>query len=149
VFKVSCSSALTALLAISAVAQTNPDSARQGTGPSSFIGCVQKSGDVYTLTDETSKTTVQLRGGNLKKGRHVEVTGTASAIGNKAGGAAQVVDVSSVKSVTGSCQAASAGSPGRAFMSRGTVASIGIVAGVAVVALVATVSRLGEARGGK
>lgn len=146
-FKASCSVTLCALLAFSATAQTNPSSAQSGAAPVTLVGCVQKAGDVYTLTDETSKTTAQLRGDKLRKGRHVEVTGTASAA-SPAVGASEVIDVTSVRRVGGGCPATPGGG-GASFMSRGTVVSIGVIAGVAAVAAWATISRLGEARGGK
>src|ERR1700688_2913221 len=106
--KALCSVTLTALLVFSAVAQTNPGS--------TLVGCVQKTGDIYTLTDETSKVTAQLRGGNLEKGRHVQVTGTPSANASPAAGATEVLDVTGVKTVAGSCQAAM--TAGSSFVSR-------------------------------
>jgi hypothetical protein len=142
--KVLCAVVETALLLVGAMqAQTSPAS------PSSFVGCVQRKGDIYTLTDESSNTTVQLRGGGLRAGRHVRVTGSMAASATPAAGATQVIDVASVKRDGGSCSAPASGNSGKSFLSRGTVASIAVIGGVAIVAIVATVGRLGEARGGK
>ena len=140
--KALCSVTLTALLVFSAVAQTNPGSA--------LVGCVQKTGDIYTLTDETSKVTAQLRGGSLKKGRHVEVTGTPSASAIPAGGATEVLDVTGVKSVAGNCQAAT--TAGSSYVSgkgpkRATIIGVLVMAVVIAGGAVATVSRQGSARG--
>jgi len=146
-FRISCSVVLTALLAFPASAQTNPGAPPSG-GSTSLVGCVEKNGGVYTLTDETSKTTAQLRGGNPRAGRHVQVTGTLAADTSQASGASEVLDVTSLKRVAGSCSAAS-GSGRSSFISRGTVVSIGVVGGVVAIAAWATISRLGEARGGK
>jgi hypothetical protein len=125
----------------SAVAQTNPGS--------TLVGCVQKTGGIYTLTDETSKVTAQLRGGSLKEGRHVQVTGTQSASATPAGGATQVLDVTRVTGVAGNCQAPTAGS---SFVSdaehkRATVVAIFVIAAVTAGAAIATASRQGSARG--
>jgi hypothetical protein len=143
-FKALCSVTLSALLVFSAVAQTNP-----GSAPSTLVGCVQKNGDIYTLTDETSKVTTQLRGGGLKEGRHVQVTGTPAASATPASGATQVFDVTRVTSVAGNCQAATAGS---SFMSgaehkRATFVAIFVIAAVTAGAAIATASRQGSARG--
>jgi len=148
-FKALCSVTLSALLVFSAVAQTNPGSAQSGTAPSTLVGCVQKTGDIYTLTDETSKVTTQLRGGSLKEGRHVQVTGTPSASATPASGATQVLDVTRVTSVAGNCQAATAGS---SFVSgaehkRATFVAVFVIAAVTAGAAIATASRQGSARG--
>jgi hypothetical protein len=138
-----CSATVTALLlAIPASAQTNATSA------ASPLGCVEKTDSVYTLTDESSHAKFQLRGGKLKAGRHVQVEGALATDVSPAEGATQVIDVTSVKRVAGSCSATPSGA-GSSFISRGTAVSIGVVAGVAAVAAWATISRLGEARGGK
>ena len=136
--KVPCSITLSVLLAFSAAAQTNP-------GPR-LAGCVQKNGDVYTLTDETSHNTVQLRGTKLPAGRHVDVTGTVAENVKPVSGAAEVIDVSGVKRTAGSCQGVRAGEhnphhPGA------MLASIAVIGGVAVFAIIKTTSRLGEAGG--
>ena len=129
--KVSRSAAVTAalLLAIPAAAQTTP-----------LAGCVQKVGDVYTLMDESSKTKVQLRGEHLRAGQHVEVTGTAAANATPASGATQVLDVTSVKRVAGSCPGASSGG---LHLSRAHVVSIAIVGGLVVFGIVKAAGRIG------
>jgi hypothetical protein len=43
---------------------------------SSLTGCAVKSGNGTLLTDEASNVTVQLRGGNAKVGRHLQITGS-------------------------------------------------------------------------
>ncbi len=70
-FKALCSVTLSALLVFTAVAQTNPGSAPSVAVSSTLVGCIQKAGNTYSLTDETSKVTTQLNGGSLKAGRHV------------------------------------------------------------------------------
>ena len=140
-FKALCSATLTALLVFSAGAQTNP-----GT---TLIGCVQKNGDIYTLTDETSKVTAQLRGASLKNGRYVQVTGTPLANATPTAGATEVLNVTGVKSVAGNCQPVTAGS---AFASgrsskRAKFVAILVIAAVTAGAAIATASRQGAARG--
>jgi hypothetical protein len=141
-FKALCSVTLSALLVFSAVAQTNPSS--------TLVGCVQKTGDIYTLTDETSKVTAQLRGGSLKEGRHVQVTGTPAASATPASGATQVLDVTRVTSVAGNCQSPTAGSSfmsGSAEHKRAMFVGIFVIAAVTAGAAIATASRQGSARG--
>jgi len=140
--KALCSVTLSALLVLNAVAQTKPGS--------TLVGCVQKNGNTYTLTDETSKVTAQLRGVSLKNGRHVQVTGTPSANGTPTAGATEILDVTGVKSAAGSCQAVTAGS---SFVSsdsskkRATIVGVFVLAAVAAGAAIATASRQGSARG--
>jgi hypothetical protein len=140
-FKALCSVTLSALLAFSAVAQTNP--------ASTLVGCVQKTNDIYTLTDETSKVTAQLKGGSLKEGRHVKVTGTPEASASPANGATEVLDVTSITSVAGNCQAPTAGSSfvSSAEHKRATFVAIFVIAAVTAGAAIATASRQGSARG--
>jgi len=111
-------------LTIQATAQTT-----SGAAPSApLAGCVQKNGDIYTLVDENSKTKVQLRGGKLRAGQHIQVTGTAVANASPAGGATQVLEVSGVQRTAGSCPAARSGSRhGKAYL-----LTIGIVGGLIV-----------------
>jgi hypothetical protein len=136
---------LTAILTISTVAQ-----AQSGAAPTTLIGCVQKAGSVYTLTDEASKVTAQLRGGSLKKGKHVQVTGTPVANASPAGGATAVLDVTAVTPSAGSCQAATVA--GSSFTSapatkRATIVSIFVITAVIAGTAVAVISRQGSARG--
>ena len=74
--------------------------------PSSMSGCVVKSGDTYTLTDETSSVKVQLRGSGLHDRRHVQVTGSMVSGASPSGGATQVISVTSMKTLPGTCSAA-------------------------------------------
>jgi hypothetical protein len=99
--KISGAAAVTAalVLTIQATAQTS--------SVAPLAGCVQKDGGIYTLVDENSKTKIQLRGGNLRAGQHIQVTGTAAANASPAGGATQVLDVSGVERTAGSCSGAS------------------------------------------
>ena len=113
-FKIPGTAAVAAalLLTIQATAQTN-----SAVPPAPLAGCVQKDGGVYTLVDENSKTKVQLRGGNLRAGQHIQVTGAAAANASPAGGATQVLDVSGVQRTAGSCPSATRGSHhGRAYV---------------------------------
>jgi hypothetical protein len=106
-FKISGTTAVATalLLTIQAIAQTSA-----GAPSAPLAGCVQKDGDIYTLVDENSKTKVQLRGGNLRAGQHIQVTGTAASNASPAGGATHVLDVSGVQRTAGSCPGASGGS---------------------------------------
>lgn len=128
-FKRLSSLILTVLLAIPATAQNTPGAAT----PVTLAGCVQKSGDVYTITDDSSKKVFQLRGNNLRKDRHVEVTGTP--------GSGGVLDVTSLKQVGGSCRVSASGSNRRAV-----VVSALTIGAVATVAAIFTIRRQGEAR---
>src|SRR5260370_34894219 len=92
------------LLTIQATAQTSP-----GAPPAPLAGCVQKDGNIYTLVDENSKTKVQLRGGNLRAGQHIQVTGTAAANASPAGGATQGLEASGLQRPPGSCPGACSG----------------------------------------
>ena len=104
--------------------------------PSSLTGCVQRSGGAFTLTDETSKVTVELRGGNLRAGRRVQVSGSMVANATPAGGATQVVTVTSLKDLGGSCRAGAAGAAAgggaaAAGSTAGLSTTVAVVAGVA------------------
>ena len=129
--------------------------------PSSLTGCVQKSGSAFTLTDETSKVTVELRGGNLRAGRRVQVSGSMVANATPAGGATQVVTVASLKDLGGGCKAGAmaagaaggAGAAGAAGAAAGaTGAAIGtttaVVAGVAAAAVAGTAVGVAESQNG-
>jgi hypothetical protein len=119
--------------------------------PSSLIGCAQKSGDVVTLTDETSSVIVQLRGGNVRAGRRVQVTGSMVSNATPAGRATQVIAVTSVKNLGGTCKlmagataagaagaTAGAAAAGVGAAAAGVGATTAVVAGVAVAAAAAT-----------
>lgn len=122
------------LLTIQATAQTS-----SGAPSAPLAGCVQKDGDIYTLVDENSKTKVQLRGGKLRAGQHIQVTGTAAANASPAGGATQVLEVSGVQRTTGSCPGASRGF----HLSKAHVVSIAIVGGLIIFGIVKSAGRIG------
>lgn len=133
-FKVRTSAVLATILlvAIPATAQVN--------SAGSLSGCVQKSGGVYTLVDENSKSTVQLRGGHLKAGQHVQVVGTTVANTAPAAGASQLLDVTSVTPTGGSCPGASGKG---VHLSKAHVISIAIVGGLVVFGIVKAAGRIG------
>lgn len=135
-FKISGTAAAAAalLLTIQATAQTS-----SGAPSRPLAGCVQKDGDTYTMMDENSKTKVQLRGGNLRAGQHIQVTGTAAANASPAGGATQVFEVSGVQRTAGSCPGASHG----IHFSKAQVVSIVIVGGLVVFGIVKSAGRIG------
>jgi len=87
--------------------------------PSNLTGCAVKSGGNTLLTDEASNVTVQLKGGNVKTERRVQITG--SMVPNAAG-RGQVLNVTSVKEVGGSCTAGATAAGGAAGI--GTVALV-------------------------
>lgn len=122
--------------------------------PSTMSGCVVKSGDVYTLTDETSSVKVQLRGSGLRAGRHVQVTGTTVGGATAAGGATQVIAVTGVKALPGTCTAAGmvaaggAAAAGTAAAAGGIGTTTAIVAGVAAAAVAATAGAVAANSGG-
>jgi hypothetical protein len=110
--------------------------------PSSLTGCAVKSGNNTLLTDETSKVTVQLNGGNVKAGKRVQVSGSMVPNATPAAGATQVINVTSAKEVGGSCKgtavaggaAAGGAAAGAAAAGAGISATTAVVAGVAVAA---------------
>src|ERR1700681_1901545 len=122
------------LLTIQATAQTSA-----GAPPAPLAGCVQKDGDIYTLVDENSKTKVQLHGGKLRAGQHIQVTGTATANASPVGGASQVLEVSGVQRTAGTCPGASRGF----HLSKAHVISIAIVGGLVVFGIVKSAGRIG------
>ena len=135
-FKSSGTTAVAAalLLTIQVTAQTS-----SGAPSAPLAGCVQKDGDIYTLVDENSKTKVQLRGENLRAGQHIQVTGTAAANATPIGGATQVVEVTGVQRIAGSCPGASGGF----HLSKAHVVSIAIVGGLVVFGIVKSAGRIG------
>ena len=126
--------AVALLLTIQAIAQTS-----SGAPSVPLAGCVQKNGGIYTLVDENSKTKVQLRGGNLRAGQHIQVTGTAAANASPAGGATQVLEVSGVQRTAGTCPGARRGF----HLSKAHVISIAIVGGLVIFGIVKSAGRIG------
>jgi len=111
----------------------------RGSSASSLVGCPVKSGNNFTITDETSNVTVQLRGGKITAGQHVQVTG--SMVPNADAGT-QVIAVTNVKEVVGPC-GGSAGTKAvvaSAGVPAGAGAPVGIVPVVVVVVVAAVVA---------
>jgi len=116
--------------------------------PSQMAGCVSSSSGALLLTDETSKVTVQLRGGNVKAGRRVQITGTTVANATAAKPATQVINVTTAKDL-GGCNAAAAGAAAGGAAAGGAAAgaaaagAVGISTTAAVVAGVAAATAAG------
>jgi hypothetical protein len=118
--------------------------------PSTITGCAVKAGSNSLITDETSNVTVQLRGQAVKPGKRVQITGSAVPNATPASPATQVINVTGVKQVGGTCKAgtaaaaaaggAAAGAGGAAAGAAGAAAGIStttaVVAGVAAAAAV-------------
>ncbi len=114
------------LLALPVAAQTS--------AAGSINGCVVKSGDSFTLTDDASKTSYQLKGGNLKAGQHVQVTGTA--------GAGQMFDVKSVSKTSGTCPGAQKSGM---HLSKAQMIGIAATSGLVIFGIVKGAGRIGPA----
>jgi hypothetical protein len=97
--------------------------------PSSFTGCAIKSGNDLLLTDETSNVTAQLRGGKINPGQRIQITGSLVPNATPAGTATQVVSVTSVKEIGGSCTAGGTNHPapvaGSAAAAGGSTGGVG------------------------
>lgn len=105
--------------------------------PSSLTGCAVRSGENLLLTDETSNVTVQLRGGNVKTGQRVQITGSMVPNTTPVSGATQVINVTNVKTVGGTCKAGAVAAAGGAAAGAGAAAAgagAGAAAGGAAVA---------------
>jgi len=120
--------------------------------PSSLTGCAVKAGGNTLMTDETSNVTVQLRGSNVRTGRRVQITGSMVPNASAASPATQVINVTSVKEVGGTCKpgtaaAAAAGAAGAGAGAGAAGAAAGAAAGIstttAVVAGVAAAAAAG------
>jgi len=115
--------------------------------PSTLTGCAVKSGNSTLLTDETSNVTFQLQGGNVRAGRRVQITGSTVPNSTPAGGATQVLNVTGVKEVGGSCSnpagAAAAGGAAAGAAGAASGAAAGISASTAVIAGVAAAAAAG------
>lgn len=108
---------------------------------SSLTGCAVKTGGNTFFTDDTTNVTAQLRGSNVRAGRHVQITGAPVPNATAASPATQVFNVTSVKDVSGACKpgtaaAAAAGGAGAAAAGGGAAAGVGLstaaIAGIAV-----------------
>lgn len=118
--------------------------------PSSLTGCAVKSGGNLVLTDETSNVTVQLRGGNVKAGRRVQITGSMVPNASPASGATQVINVTNVKEVGGTCKAGAVAAGGAAAGAGAAAAGAGAGAaagGAAVAASTAVIAGAAVATG--
>jgi len=71
--------------------------------PSSLTGCPVKSGNNFLLTDEASNVTAQLRGGDLKVGTRVHVTGDLVPNVKAVSPATQVIAVTDTTEAGGAC----------------------------------------------
>ena len=128
--------------------------------PSAVSGCLAEKDGHYFLTDETAEVTFELRGDGLDvlAGRKVAVTGVIVPKAEPAKGAAQVLQVSSLKQLSERCSsvagAAAAGGAAAgaaaAGAAAGGAAAVGattaVVAGVAVAAA-GTAAAVGLTRG--
>lgn len=108
--------------------------------PSSLTGCPVRSGSNFLLTDETSNVTVQLRGGNVRAGRRVQITGTMVPNAAPPAGATQVVNVTNVKDVGGDCKGAAAAGAAAGGAGAGSGSHTGVVLGVAAAVVIAGVT---------
>jgi len=114
--------------------------------PSSLTGCAVKAGGNTLLTDETSNVTVQLKGGNVKTGQRVQITGSMVPNATPPSGATQVVNVTDVKQVGGPCKGAgSAAGAGAAGATAG--AGAGAAIGTTTVVIVAVAAAAGAGVG--
>jgi hypothetical protein len=97
--------------------------------PSSFTGCAIKSGNDLLLTDETSNVTAQLRGGKINLGQRIQITGALVPNATPAGAATQVISVTGVKELGGTCAAPGANNPapvaGSAAAAGGSTGGVG------------------------
>jgi hypothetical protein len=109
---------------------------------SSLTGCAVQSGSNFLLTDEASNVTAQLRGGNLKVGTRVHVTGELVPNAKAVKPATQVIAVTDITEAGGACapklprkyqQAAGASAP-PASASAGAGVSTGVIVGVSIAA---------------
>jgi len=111
------------------------------TSPSSLTGCAVKSGSNLLLTDEASAVTVQIRGGDLKVGTRVQVTGSVVPDAKAVRPASEVIAVTGVTELGGRCapavptryQQAGATAPA-AGAGAGAGASTAVIVGVSIAA---------------
>jgi len=98
--------------------------------PSTLVGCAAKAGSNTLFTDETSNVTVQLRGNAVRAGRRVQINGTMVPNATPASPATQVINVTSVKALSGPCKAGTAAAAGGGAAAGGAAAG-GATAGAA------------------
>ena len=113
--------------------------------PSSLTGCPVKSGSSFLLTDEASNVTAQLRGGDLKAGTRVHVTGNLVPNAKAVSPATQVIAVIETTEAGGACapnvpkalrqqQPAAGASAPAAAPAASTGVSTAVIVGVSVAA---------------
>jgi hypothetical protein len=110
--------------------------------PSNLTGCAVKSGSNTLLTDETSNVTVQLKGGNVKTGQRVQITGSMVPNATPPSGASQVINVTDVKQVGGPCKGGGAAA-GAAAAGAAAGAGAGITTTTIVIVSVAAAAGAG------
>ncbi|MDP9054766.1 MAG: hypothetical protein M3N93_10775 [Acidobacteriota bacterium] len=124
--------------------------------PSSLIGCAVKAGPNVLLTDETSDVTVQLKGNAVRAGKRVQVTGAMVPNSTPVSPATQVINVTAVKQLGGTCKAGTAAAAAGGAAAGGAAAgaggaAAGAAAGIstttAVVAGVAAATAVGVGAG--
>lgn len=103
--------------------------------PSTLTGCAVKNGNNFFLTDESSNVTAELKGQNVRAGRRVQITGSLVPNATPDSPATQVVNVTSVKNIGGTCKAgaaAAAAGAGAGAAAAGVGAGVGAGATVGV-----------------
>ena len=115
--------------------------------PSSLTGCAVKSGSNTLLTDETSNVTVQLRGGSVKTGQRVQITGSMVPNATPPNGATQVINVTDVKQVGGPCRGAGSAAAGAGAAGAAAGAGAGAAIGTTTVVIVAVAAAAGAGVG--
>lgn len=111
--------------------------------PSNLTGCAVKTGGNILLTDETSNVTVQLKGGSVKTGQRLQVTGSMVPNATPPSGATQVINVTNVKEVGGPCKGVGAAAAGAAAAGAGAGVGAGIGTATLVVIGVAAAAGAG------
>jgi hypothetical protein len=105
--------------------------------PFSVSGCVAVAGVQFVLKDVTANVSLELRGLNLGQyaGRRVEITGTELKGVRPGEGATQVIQVTKIARVSGSCPIPSAASNGAGKSAGMSGTTKVVIAGVAVAAV--------------
>lgn len=119
---------------------------QQSSNMTRVTGVMQKKGEHYTLTDEVTKVTVEVRGMGLAKyvGKRVEVTGSMDAGATPVSDASQVVQAKEIRTEGISKPVAAAAAMGGAAVGAAAGTATGIaVSTVAVVGGVAAAATVG------
>jgi hypothetical protein len=116
--------------------------------PSRVSGCLEKQGDRYLLTDQTSNVTVELQGAALatEAGNRVEIVGTLDPSAKPAAGASQLIQVTQVKRLGKGCRSTKGGAAAGAAAGGAAGAAAGAAVGgttIAVIGGVAAAATLG------